>query len=75
MGTFVGLDVSLKETAVCVVGDDGTRLFEGKVATDPVGLARNFGFTPKELRRLQRLVTEHQTDFLEARNGHLGAES
>jgi transposase len=40
MGTFVGLDVSLKETAVCIVGDDGTRLFEGKVATDPAVLAR-----------------------------------
>jgi transposase len=40
MGTFVGLDVSLKETAVCIVGDDGGRLFEGKVATDPASLAR-----------------------------------
>lgn len=40
MGTYVGLDVSLKETAVCIVGDDGTRMFEGKVATDPTILTR-----------------------------------
>jgi hypothetical protein len=38
----------------------------------PVGLARNFGFSPKELRRIQRLVIEHQAEFLEAWHGHLG---
>ena len=32
--------MSLKETAVCIVGDDGARLFEGKFATDPAGLSR-----------------------------------
>lgn len=32
--------MSLKETAVCIVGDDGTRMFEGKVATDPTILTR-----------------------------------
>ena len=31
MGTFVGLDVSLKETSVCILDQDGTRVFEGKV--------------------------------------------
>jgi hypothetical protein len=39
----------------------------------PVALARNFGFSPKELRRLQKLVAEHQAAFLEAWHGHLGA--
>jgi hypothetical protein len=39
----------------------------------PVGLARNFGFSPKELRRIQRLVTQHQQEFLEAWHGHFGA--
>jgi hypothetical protein len=37
-----------------------------------VGLARNFGFSPKALRRLQRLVTQHQGEFLEAWHGHFG---
>lgn len=39
----------------------------------PVGLARNFGFSPNELRRIQRLVTQHQAEFLEDWNGHFGA--
>ena len=39
----------------------------------PVGLARNFGFSPKELRRIQKLVAEHEAAFLEAWHGHLGA--
>jgi hypothetical protein len=40
MGTFVGLDVSLKETSVCIVDQDGTRIFEGKVASEPSAIAR-----------------------------------
>jgi Domain of unknown function (DUF4160) len=38
----------------------------------PVGLARNFGFPAKELRRLQKLVMKHQAEFLEAWHGHFG---
>ncbi|MCH7694459.1 MAG: DUF4160 domain-containing protein [Proteobacteria bacterium] len=38
----------------------------------PVGLARNFGFSPRELRTLQGVVAEHQGSFLEAWNGHFG---
>lgn len=40
---------------------------------EPVELARNFGFSPKELRRIKRIVDEHQEQFLEAWHGHLGA--
>jgi hypothetical protein len=40
---------------------------------NPVGLVRNLGFNARELRRLQSLVTEHQTELLEAWHGHLGA--
>ncbi len=39
---------------------------------EPVGLARNFGFSPKELRRIQIVVGQHQASFLEAWHGHLG---
>jgi hypothetical protein len=39
----------------------------------PITLARNFGFSPKELRHLQRLVAERQLAFLEAWHGHFGA--
>ena len=34
METFVGLDVSLGETSVCILDKDGTRIFEGKVASN-----------------------------------------
>jgi transposase len=37
---YVGLDVSQKETAVCVVDQEGKVLFEGKVPSDPGVLAR-----------------------------------
>ena len=40
----------------------------------PVGLARNFGFSPAELRRLQKLVIRHQVELLEAWNGHFGVD-
>jgi hypothetical protein len=39
----------------------------------PVSLARNFGFSPKELGRIQKLVIQHQAAFMEAWHGHLGA--
>lgn len=40
---------------------------------DPVELARNLGFRPHELNRLERLVQENRQDFLEAWNEHIGA--
>ncbi len=40
----------------------------------PVGLARNFGFSPRELRMLQNVVSEHQKSFVEAWHGHFGGE-
>ena len=43
MKQYVGLDVSQKETAVCVVDQDGKVLFEGKVPSDPGALARMLG--------------------------------
>ena len=39
MKHYVGLDVSQKETSVCVVDQDGRVLFEGKVASSPGALA------------------------------------
>lgn len=32
---FVGLDVSMKETAVCVVDEAGQRIWEGSVRSSP----------------------------------------
>ena len=43
MKQYVGLDVSQKETAICVIDQDGKVLFEGKVASDPGALAKVIG--------------------------------
>ena len=43
MKQYVGLDVSQKETAVCVLDQDGKVLFEGKAPSDPGALARVIG--------------------------------
>lgn len=42
---------------------------------EPVELARNFGFSPRELGQIQKLVIQHQVEFLEAWHGHFGAGS
>lgn len=35
MKQYVGLDVSQKETAVCVVNETGRLIFEGRAKSDP----------------------------------------
>lgn len=40
MKQYVGLDVSQRETAVCVVSETGKLIFEGKAKSDPGDLAR-----------------------------------
>jgi hypothetical protein len=42
---------------------------------DPVGLARNFGFAARELRQVEDIIQENQTELLEAWNGYFGASS
>jgi hypothetical protein len=39
MAHFVGLDVSLKTTAICIVNDAGKIMREGMVASDPEVIA------------------------------------
>ena len=40
MKYFAGLDVSLQETAICVVDEDGIIVSEGKAASEPDDLVR-----------------------------------
>jgi transposase len=35
MGVYAGLDVSLDAVAICVVGETGEMLWQGKVLGDP----------------------------------------
>ncbi|WP_447974208.1 DUF4160 domain-containing protein [Nitrospira sp. Kam-Ns4a] len=40
----------------------------------PVALARNVGFSPRELRRVRALIEAHREQLLEAWHGHFGLE-
>ncbi len=39
MERYVGMDVSLKETSICVVDDDGEIVSEGTVISEPAAIA------------------------------------
>ena len=38
----------------------------------PVALARNLGFSAKELRKIERILTEHEQELMEAWYGYFG---
>ena len=40
MAIYVGLDVSLKTTSICVVESDGTVIWEGKAESEPTPLVK-----------------------------------
>jgi hypothetical protein len=39
---------------------------------EPVGVARNFGFTARELRQIDEIIRERELVLLEAWNGYFG---
>ena len=51
MAHFAGLDVSIEETAVCVVDDQGTVLMQCSVATEPEAIAEALAPFAATLRR------------------------
>jgi transposase len=55
MPCFAGLDISLKTTNICVLGENGDTLGEGKVATEPDDIIR---FLRTERQRYRRIVLE-----------------
>jgi len=42
---------------------------------DPVGLVRNFGFSPHELLAIERIVRGHQKELLEAYHDYMGTQA
>jgi hypothetical protein len=48
--------------------------FSAKFWLQPVSLARNLGFSARELRRIQSLLENHQAELLEAWHGDFGDE-
>ncbi len=61
---FVSHDIESEPPHVHIDRDD----LSAKFWLNPVGLARNLGFSPSELRSIERLVVEHRQEFLEAWN-------
>jgi hypothetical protein len=49
--------------------------FSAKFWLQPVGLAKNFGFNPRELKQVQTVVSENQINLLEAWHGYFGSGS
>lgn len=41
---------------------------------DPVQLARNLGFSPRDLRTIERMVVEHQQELQEKWNGYFNID-
>ena len=52
MDHYAGLDISLEETSVCIVNNDGKVIRETKVATDPDALAKELADSKKTLKRV-----------------------
>lgn len=46
-----------------------------KFRLNPVGLVRNLGFAGHELRRIERIVSDHQRELLEAWNDWFGDQA
>lgn len=55
MEHFIGLDVSVKETSICVVDDTGVVVLEVKVPSEPVAIAEVMG---RPLFRIKRVGLE-----------------
>ncbi len=49
--------------------------FSAKFWLQPIRLARNLGFSPRELRQVQAMVMKHQLKLLEAWHGYFGTGS
>jgi transposase len=54
MEAYVGLDVSLKETSICVVDGSGKIVSEGKVLSAPLALAEFLSFPSLPQRAMCR---------------------
>ena len=52
MGYYAGLDVSLEETAVCVVDGEGAIVKEARVASEPAALIGFFGRLDLKIERI-----------------------
>ena len=52
MDHFAGLDVSVKETCICIVDDTGRIVWEGKVRSEPEALLKVLGNSAYHFKRI-----------------------
>ena len=52
MGYFAGLDVSLEETAICIVDDAGQIVREARAASEPDAIVAFFGASGMAMERV-----------------------
>ena len=52
MKYYVGLDVAMKETFMCVVNEEGKRIFESKAPTDPQAIYDEFAKSGIEVEKV-----------------------
>ena len=52
MGYFAGLDVSLEETAICIVDDAGCLVREARAASEPEALVAFFTASGMTMERI-----------------------
>ena len=55
MSNFVGLDVSMKEVSICVMGGDGSVLARGSTPADPAAV---MAFIEQHAPQVERIVHE-----------------
>jgi hypothetical protein len=46
--------------------------YSAKFWINPVALAYNLGYPPRELRRIESIISEHQQELMEAWNDYFG---
>ena len=69
MDVYVGLDVSLKETSICVVDGSGKIVCEGAVLSEPLALAEFLAPVGKLDRRAHRGTCERTEQGADAHDG------
>ncbi len=58
MRKYAALDVSMEQTAICVVEEDGRKVVEGKVPTDPDAIAEWLAGKAGEIERVVKRPRE-----------------
>lgn len=52
MKYYAGLDVAMKETFICVLNEEGKRIFESKASTDPQPIYEELAKSGVELEKV-----------------------